>query len=80
MSEYLCMLHNLNHKWKKGTAEIEHHSKINVLGKLSEKLNNILHKDKIMAPENYESLALELTALIKDLQNYIHFLDHLIKI
>jgi hypothetical protein len=46
MWEYLRLLHGLNHKWKKSSAEIDHQSKINVLGKLSEKLNSLLQRDR----------------------------------
>lgn len=44
MCEYLSVLLMINHKWKKGSAEVECHSKINVLGKLSERLSSLINK------------------------------------
>jgi hypothetical protein len=81
MSDYICALHLINHKWKKGTAELDHHSKVNVLSKLSDRLSNLLlHREKTLSIENHELLVTELANLIKDLQSYVQFLDHLIKI
>lgn len=80
MAEYLRTLHIINLKWKKSTAEIEHHSKVNVLAKLADRVSNLLyHREKAISIDSHEFLA-ELTSLIKDIQSYIHFLDHLIKI
>lgn len=79
MQDYIYHINNFNLKLKKSISETDHHSRIKSIDKISEQFTNFIkhHENQL----NNENLAFikELSLILQELQNYIHFIDHLVK-
>lgn len=61
-------------------AEVDHYAKFKTIDKISEKFTVLVKNNESTLNNESLEFVTEITTILSELQNYIHFIDHLSKI